>query len=979
MMIASIMQRKNITTHDPSMREIFSFQMRPPLDYALEAYIECNTSDVEKVIPTLTNDDDICDPAVQTKRFTTYDPAMGDILITLISHANCGDAPHIRPLLGDANNDSKISPLRVPNLQIGKSLSSLLLLDGEEFVSAAYAEILGRVPDPIGNYYYGQRLINGVARIQILAELATSAGTENAKRWNKQLWWPYLLLKAWRMPVIGWFSELVCLFTRHHLRELLLRNDSRFIICAFQSVLGRLPDPEGFDHYLAALQSGREKMNILTDLRLSSEGRAAGNRVAGLTAASWLLMLRKAPAIKWSIDLLSLPSVAIDCLRRIRAIQTSLQRQEVQRQAAFANVKESLEETQAAALALTQQLVKYTNETATVMREESAAVSQELKKVANDLQMVLNRTQTDLAFKVKDAAVQLGTSLPQTVAQANTAILAQLAKGETAQQQLHLQLATYADRTRILAGQERVALSRELSKVASDMHIALNKTQADLALKVKDAAVQLGTSLPQNFAQANTAILAQLAKGATAQQQLHQHLATLAERNQTLVGQERAAVSRELSKVASDMQLALNKTQADLALKVKDAAVELGTSLPQTFAQANTAILAQLAKGATAQQQLHQHLATLAERNQALVGQERAAVSRELSKIASDMQRALNETQADLALKVKDAAVQLGNSLPQTFAQANTAILAQLEKRETAQQQFREVLSQLNPQLGRIESYGIAAARRVAVPCGSGAVMLRTNVGYALCSDEDHALIAALVEAGELEPGTRHLIQRILSPGDVFIDVGANIGIHTLAAAQAMQGKGRVIAFEPYPPTARLFAKTIWINGFAPIVEIHSVAASNVQGERALYLGETSGHHSLFPLDGPSLGDSLSVKVKVKTVDQITVDVPNATLIKIDAEGAELEVLAGAVALLNRSKHVGIIAEFGNSHLKRIGCDTREWLSNFTKIGFYYQSIHPDTGVLADISVDELDKVSSINLFFARIESPIWKKARNGE
>ena len=895
MMIASIMQRKNITTHDPSMREIFSFQMRPPLDYALEAYIECNTSDVEKVIPTLTNDDDICDPAVQTKRFTTYDPAMGDILITLISHANCGDAPHIRPLLGDANNDSKISPLRVPNLQIGKSLSSLLLLDGEEFVSAAYAEILGRVPDPIGNYYYGQRLINGVARIQILAELATSAGTENAKRWNKQLWWPYLLLKAWRMPVIGWFSELVCLFTRHHLRELLLRNDSRFIICAFQSVLGRLPDPEGFDHYLAALQSGREKMNILTDLRLSSEGRAAGNRVAGLTAASWLLMLRKAPAIKWSIDLLSLPSVAIDCLRRIRAIQTSLQRQEVQRQAAFANVKESLEETQAAALALTQQLVKYTNETATVMREESAAVSQELKKVANDLQMVLNRTQTDLAFKVKDAAVQLGTSLPQTVAQANTAILAQLAKGETAQQQLHLQLATYADRTRILAGQERVALSRELSKVASDM------------------------------------------------------------------------------------QLALNKTQADLALKVKDAAVELGTSLPQTFAQANTAILAQLAKGATAQQQLHQHLATLAERNQTLVGQERAAVSRELSKIASDMQRALNETQADLALKVKDAAVQLGNSLPQTFAQANTAILAQLEKRETAQQQFREVLSQLNPQLGRIESYGIAAARRVAVPCGSGAVMLRTNVGYALCSDEDHALIAALVEAGELEPGTRHLIQRILSPGDVFIDVGANIGIHTLAAAQAMQGKGRVIAFEPYPPTARLFAKTIWINGFAPIVEIHSVAASNVQGERALYLGETSGHHSLFPLDGPSLGDSLSVKVKVKTVDQITVDVPNATLIKIDAEGAELEVLAGAVALLNRSKHVGIIAEFGNSHLKRIGCDTREWLSNFTKIGFYYQSIHPDTGVLADISVDELDKVSSINLFFARIESPIWKKARNGE
>jgi FkbM family methyltransferase len=283
---------------------------------------------------------------------------------------------------------------------------------------------------------------------------------------------------------------------------------------------------------------------------------------------------------------------------------------------------------------------------------------------------------------------------------------------------------------------------------------------------------------------------------------------------------------------------------------------------------------------------------------------------------------------------------------------------------------IEESIAQLNPKLGRIEQYGLAAARRISIPCGDNSVMIRSSVGYILCADEDHALMATLIESGELEAGTRQLIQRILNPGDVFIDVGANIGMHTLAALHVMQGKGRVVAFEPYPQTAKLLEKSIWLNGYSTMVDLHCVAVSNEKKEQTLYLGATSGHHSLFPLEE----SNMSVSVQVTTLDQSITDIPIVNLIKIDAEGAELEVLAGAEFLLERSRDVGIIAEFGSSHLKRIGATTQEWLEHFCKLGFEYQAIHPDTGVVNDISIEELDKIESVNLFFARPQSPIWEK-----
>ncbi len=281
----------------------------------------------------------------------------------------------------------------------------------------------------------------------------------------------------------------------------------------------------------------------------------------------------------------------------------------------------------------------------------------------------------------------------------------------------------------------------------------------------------------------------------------------------------------------------------------------------------------------------------------------------------------------------------------------------------------------LSPRIEQIEQYSFASARRVAINCGPGEVLLKTSVGYVLCSSTDHALLACLIETGELELGTRLLIQRFLSPGDVFVDVGANLGLHTLAAARSMQGLGKIIAFEPFEPTMRLLEKSVWMNGFSEITEIHQAAVSNHTGNQQLFLGSTSGHHSLFPQDS-SNGVSLKpVEVRLVRLDEIILAGQKVDLIKIDAEGAELEVLESAAAVILSNPDVALIVEFGLSHLKRVGHTAQRWLEAFSEFELLYRVINTDTGALEDWSLEKLESTDSVNLFFARKDSKAWARA----
>jgi FkbM family methyltransferase len=289
---------------------------------------------------------------------------------------------------------------------------------------------------------------------------------------------------------------------------------------------------------------------------------------------------------------------------------------------------------------------------------------------------------------------------------------------------------------------------------------------------------------------------------------------------------------------------------------------------------------------------------------------------------------------------------------------------------------MEDKLATIENMLSRIETYSLISAKRFAVSCGQGRILIRSNVGYVVVDSKDYPLASILIEAQELEQGLRTLLEKLIEPGFVVVDVGANIGMHTITMSRCLQGSGVVHAFEPMPETAELLEANLNINGCGSNAKIHQVALSNNNGRQKLHLGRTSGHHSLYPLDDGWMGRrSCEIEVEVATLDLVLASEPYIDLIKIDAEGAELEVLEGASQIIKRSPDLAIIAEFGPSHLERIGVSIENWLAHFSNLGFTWFVVNDVTGELEEWTKDRLSNVVSANLLFVRHGSRFLKMA----
>ncbi|MDR6161089.1 MULTISPECIES: FkbM family methyltransferase [Pseudomonas fluorescens group] len=273
------------------------------------------------------------------------------------------------------------------------------------------------------------------------------------------------------------------------------------------------------------------------------------------------------------------------------------------------------------------------------------------------------------------------------------------------------------------------------------------------------------------------------------------------------------------------------------------------------------------------------------------------------------------------------------------------------------------------PQLDRIEQYALLDANRVAINCGPDETLVKTAVGYVLCGSRDHALLTCLLQAGELETGTRLLIQRLVKPGDVYVDIGANIGLHSIAAGRAMEGQGKIFAFEPFTPTRELLEKNLWLNGLSAMSEVSQFALSDHAGGEKLHLGATSGHHSLYELDNPSFVATTTVDITTITLDDALPKGQPVNLLKIDAEGAEIDIISGARNLLAANPHILLIVELGIPHLKKNALRLEDWLGRFTDLGLTYRVINEQTGELETWSIEQLANIDSVNLLFSSPDS----------
>lgn len=144
--------------------------------------------------------------------------------------------------------------------------------------------------------------------------------------------------------------------------------------------------------------------------------------------------------------------------------------------------------------------------------------------------------------------------------------------------------------------------------------------------------------------------------------------------------------------------------------------------------------------------------------------------------------------------------------------------------------------------------------------------------------------------------GLAALIERQIPRGSTVIDVGANIGLSTILLARMAE---RVIAFEPSPPNVAFLRLNLERNGITN-VEVHAAAVSDTPGTLRLHVAQFgAGSHVVAA--GHVSGDAVpTVDVPAVTLDGT--DLPPVAFIKIDAEGHDPDVLAGAARLLARDR-----------------------------------------------------------------------------
>jgi FkbM family methyltransferase len=160
------------------------------------------------------------------------------------------------------------------------------------------------------------------------------------------------------------------------------------------------------------------------------------------------------------------------------------------------------------------------------------------------------------------------------------------------------------------------------------------------------------------------------------------------------------------------------------------------------------------------------------------------------------------------------------------------------------------------------------------------------------------------------EPGTLRWIADQVRPGDVFYDVGANIGIFSLVAAHRAGDGGSVVAFEPHAATIATLLENVALNGLGERVDVLSCALHHTTGHlpflyRSLVAG--SGLSQIEATRDPFGHEAEPVARELKSVasadDLIASGVVRpADVIKIDVDGREADVLAGMQGLLSGSE-----------------------------------------------------------------------------
>jgi FkbM family methyltransferase len=212
----------------------------------------------------------------------------------------------------------------------------------------------------------------------------------------------------------------------------------------------------------------------------------------------------------------------------------------------------------------------------------------------------------------------------------------------------------------------------------------------------------------------------------------------------------------------------------------------------------------------------------------------------------------------------------------------------------------------------------------------------RTRSGATFLADTQDLIQRYLYEFGVWEPHLTAWLSQRLRPGDVFLDVGANIGYYSVLASELVGPTGSVVAIEASPAFSRRLRTNARLNGCRNIRTVNAAVSDRTHPVTfTLASSHNMGANSIVPYGGPA--ESTFETVARPLPELVTEEeIARARVIKIDVEGAEGAVLRGLAPLLHTLRPDAELAvEVTPQRMAELGDSLDELLETLTAHGFH--------------------------------------------
>lgn len=253
------------------------------------------------------------------------------------------------------------------------------------------------------------------------------------------------------------------------------------------------------------------------------------------------------------------------------------------------------------------------------------------------------------------------------------------------------------------------------------------------------------------------------------------------------------------------------------------------------------------------------------------------------------------------------------------------------------------MLEKLAIWLGRnVKVRGVHSLIRMVFPVGVAGgrhvVGMRTRADGLMAYVDTRELIDwTVIFSGDYESHIGALFRLVLERGDTTIDVGANVGMHTLTLARIVGPPGKVIAFEPNPEVRDRLRQNVELNRFAHVrVDRRALGYDAAHGSlRVPAVGSAeawnSGMASLVALETPHKCVEVDVVPLDSIVNELGVD--RIRLVKIDVQGYEVPVLRGMARVAERYQPA-IVFEYEDWAWRAAGCSLADALTMLEQWGY---------------------------------------------